>query len=105
MEDLAVKLSEKVQKWWSLGGVIICHEMEKGGREGGMKSGEGGREGRRIGGREGRREGGKEERREGRRIGGREGRRREAITHMHGSLNSRLFQELLQYLPLCTHVI
>ena len=97
MEDLAVKLSEKVQKWWSLGGVIICHEMEKGGREGGMKSGEGGREGRR--------EGGKEERREGRRIGGREGRRREAITHMHGSLNSRLFQELLQYLPLCTHVI
>ena len=85
MEDLAVKLSEKVQKWWSLGGVIICHEMEKGGREGGMKSGEGGREGRRI--------------------GGREGRRREATTHMHGSLNSRLFQELLQYLPLCTHVI
>ena len=27
MEDLKVKLSEKVQKWWSLGGVIICRDQ------------------------------------------------------------------------------
>ena len=89
-----VKLSEKVQKWWSLGGVIICrdhiitpcYEMEGGG---------GGR------GKEGKREGKREGRKEGKR-GARKGRR---STHMNGSLNSSLFQELLQYLPLCTHVI
>ena len=53
-----VKLSEKVQKWWSLGGVIICrdhiitpcYEMEGGG------GGEGRRERGRERGREGRRE-------------------------------------------------
>ena len=73
-----MKLSEKVQKWWSLGGVIICrdhittpcYEMERGrgeregkeerrkgarGREGGRKEG-----GRKEGGRE-RSEKGKEE--------------------------------------------
>ena len=64
-----VKLSEKVQKWWSLGGVIICrdhiitpcYEMEGGG--GGR-----GKEGKREGKREGRKEG----KREGRKEGGRE---------------------------------